>query len=295
MNRRRGQYDTASDGEPCAELDRWLDAATRGLPAPAAARVRAELSDHYADALEDYAARGRTPAEARRAALRDLGCAESVRAGLRELYLAPRRYRLAMAAALVFPLAVVLNGAGLLAGAAGEALYALATLLPTLYILRAFQTLLANRFHVHTPRIMFAAALGLCAMSLPRVAASLYVGFTESIGGGYLSQVAVKGLAGLDAAAILGTLITGAALIALCDALFRADKPSAALRLFGVVGILTGYCILGSGLAEAFHHAALSDLTNLASLAGVIFTRMLWALLFFEALRGDARQPMQTT
>jgi hypothetical protein len=277
-----------------AELAHWLDEATRGLPCRAAAQVRAELSNHYADALEDYEARGKSPNEAHQAALRDLGNAITVRAGLFETYLAPRRYRLAMAAALVFPLVVILNGMGLLAGANGDVLYYLGLLLPTPYILRAFQTLLALRFRVHTQRVMFAAALGLCAMSLPRVASALYVGFTDSIAGGYLSHVTIKGLAGLDAAAILGTLVTGAAFIALCDALFRAYKPSNMLRLFGVLGILTGYAILGNGLAEAFHHADLAYLTNLASLTGVILTKMLWALLFFEALRGDARQPMQT-
>lgn len=278
-----------------AELARWLDEATRGLPAAAAAQVRTELSDHYADALDDYAARGKAPSEAHRAALDDLGCAASVRAGLREIYLAPRRYRLAMAAALIFPLAIILDCAGLLTGAGGDVLYYLASLLPTLYILRTFQTLLALRFRVQTPHIMFAAALGLCAMSLPRAASALYIGFTESIGGGYLSQVAVKGLAGLDAAAILGTLATGAAFVVLCDALFYVEKRFITLRLFAVIGIFTGYAILGSGLAAAFHHVDLSYLTHLASLTGVILTKMLWALLFFEALRGGAYQPMQTT
>lgn len=157
-----------------AELARWLDEATRGLPAAAAAQVRTELSDHYADALDDYAARGKAPSEAHRAALDDLGCAASVRAGLREIYLAPRRYRLAMAAALIFPLAIILDCAGLLTGAGGDVLYYLASLLPTLYILRTFQTLLALRFRIQTPRIMFAAALGLCAMSLPRRIGAVY-------------------------------------------------------------------------------------------------------------------------
>jgi hypothetical protein len=215
-----------------------------------------------------------------------------VGAGLRETYLAPRRYRLGMAAALVFPLLVIADSAGLLRGAAGDLLYYGPALLASLFLLRTFQMVLALRFHIEASRPVFAVALGLCALLLPRTAAALYVGFTDTLGGGHLSNIALKGLAGLDAAAIVGALATGAALVWLCDKLFQASQPSLALRLLGGLGIVTGYCVLGNGLAEAFGHAGLADLTHLASVMGMVLLHLMWALLFFGALR--ARQPMQT-
>lgn len=92
-----------------AALTRWLNDATRGLPANIAGAVRREFESHYLDAVEAHCLEGLPPDEAARAALSELGDAAEVDAELRATY--PSRIRLvtAMLACILYPLTLMLT------------------------------------------------------------------------------------------------------------------------------------------------------------------------------------------
>jgi hypothetical protein len=68
-------------------LEQWLDAATRGLSGSAATRVRAEIGEHYASALESAVAVGIDSIEAERRAVAELGDAKTANREYRRVLL----------------------------------------------------------------------------------------------------------------------------------------------------------------------------------------------------------------
>ena len=89
-------------------LARWLNDATRGLPANIAGAVRGEMESHYLDAFNDHCLEGMPPDEAARLALSELGDAAEVDADLRATHPSRTRLVTAMLACLLYPLALVL-------------------------------------------------------------------------------------------------------------------------------------------------------------------------------------------
>ncbi len=89
-------------------LVRWLNDATRGLPANIAWAVRRELESHYLDAFDAHCQEGMPPDEAARAALAELGDAAEVDAQLRAAHPSRTRLVIAMLACLLYPLALIL-------------------------------------------------------------------------------------------------------------------------------------------------------------------------------------------
>jgi hypothetical protein len=117
---------------PIAEdLARWLETATQGLPAVAQEVVRAEIEAHYADAVSDHQASGKTVEEAHRAAMADLGDVRAAARALRDTHLARQRYVraavLSLVATFLFVLLPVLYG---VPGAAALASIVLRVALP---------------------------------------------------------------------------------------------------------------------------------------------------------------------
>lgn len=76
-----------ADEKSGLDLDVWLGVATAGLTADSEARVRAEISAHYQDALDAAREAGRSEAEAARAAVAGLGDPEAARKQFRKAYL----------------------------------------------------------------------------------------------------------------------------------------------------------------------------------------------------------------
>ncbi len=90
------------------ELNRWLNDATRGLPANIAGAVRGEIECHYLDAVKAHCLEGMPPEEAARLALTDLGDAAEVDDGLRAAHPSRSRLVAAMLACTLYPLALML-------------------------------------------------------------------------------------------------------------------------------------------------------------------------------------------
>lgn len=89
-----------------AAVNRWLNEATRGLPANIAALTRAELHSHYLDGLDAHLRAGLAPDEAAQAALAALGSAAEVDNGLRSTHPSRTHLVIAMLACLFYPMAV---------------------------------------------------------------------------------------------------------------------------------------------------------------------------------------------
>jgi GTP cyclohydrolase III len=68
-------------------LEQWLDVATSGLCESAADRVRAEIGEHYASALEAAAADDADPIDAERLAVDALGDAKTANRQYRRVLL----------------------------------------------------------------------------------------------------------------------------------------------------------------------------------------------------------------
>ncbi len=90
------------------ELNRWLNDATRGLPANIAGAVRGEIECHYLDAVKAHCLEGMPPEEAARLALTELGDAAEVDDGLRAIRPSRPRLVAAMLACTLYPLALML-------------------------------------------------------------------------------------------------------------------------------------------------------------------------------------------
>ncbi len=89
---------TADHHQP---LHRWLSVATKKLPADAAQIVSTEIMGHFMDAVDDYVAEGLPQHEADMRALADLGAAETVGRGLKDVHLGKPHYKAAAAASML--------------------------------------------------------------------------------------------------------------------------------------------------------------------------------------------------
>lgn len=132
------------------ELTRWLAIATRSLPPETAQMVRSEIEAHYADAVSEHQALGKTAAEAHQAAMADLGDVKATARALRDIHLAKRRYITAAAVSLVIPF-IFLSLPTLYKISGSEALVSIilrvSLLVSTLYVLSSLKVLLRLDSH----------------------------------------------------------------------------------------------------------------------------------------------------
>src|SRR5690349_20478008 len=91
------------------EFERWLKRATKRLPSETAEIVREELTAHFEDAVADYLAEGKTPQEAQQAALLALGDEGEISDGFQQTHFAGRRYLIAAAIGMVYPVVYLLS------------------------------------------------------------------------------------------------------------------------------------------------------------------------------------------
>jgi hypothetical protein len=91
---------------PYADLDRWLDQATQGVPRRWAASIRAELTAHFEDTTADLLQQGVPQETAHQRALAVLGDPQAVARGFNDVHRGRRHY---FAAALACVLLLVEN------------------------------------------------------------------------------------------------------------------------------------------------------------------------------------------
>jgi hypothetical protein len=276
----------SADATRLKARDNWLDAATRGVPKEARGWVREELLAHYEDALAEHMLDGTPPDEAHRRVVAELGSARSVSADLRETHLAERRYRVAAAASLIFPLTMLAHVTLTARGESGVEvlIYDLLLLLPMLYVLRNLHTLLVQRYRLNVGRRLRVVALGLLGMTLPEI---LMDGYWLALMQGIApapSEAILGALNALMLIDLIGAVVLGVGFVWLAEALLRLkDARLWSLRPFCYVTLVNGYTLaLTSALGVVGQH----DLYNLAwsvtLILGVVM-HALWLLMFYRA------------
>ncbi len=274
------------------ELARWLKTATHGLPAAAAARLSAELTDHYLDAYEYALGEGYSDAIARTIALDALGNARAVSDEYQTTYHTRRNYRIAAVVGLSYPLlygvSVAFNES-----VAGHLAFNLALFLPLLYIVYGFKTLLAVRPH-GAPLYTYEQLIhtGIVAVSVPRLfgwiiyhkpiiaeATSRSFSDMHSLPELLINGVALVGFFLMAA----GFLLLGERALRVRESLYGLLKPSAVLGL--VCGVGLGMYTLGTLGNNMLVRAPAETLTVMSGMLSVV----VWSMIFFRA-QGDIRQ-----
>lgn len=287
------------------ELKRWLDAATRGLPATVRTVIHAELIGHYEDARAAALADGLLPVEAHRRALAELGSPEETARGFHDTHLARGQYYRAALAALVPSLAIVVM--------------ALMTPLPifivlnwltwgcTLYVLRALNTLLAGRFaYFRLAQPLLLIGLGLTSTTILMTVLNLQMTSIGMIGAVvnnplilYIHNLfpqmppTLIMLYGVCAAAIA---LTGVGWLSLTLHLATAEARCATpqrrlLTPLRWVFMLSGFTLIAHAAAVFLNHY--NGLLFTAVLSGSIgtFKLVYCCYIFFRAARGEPQTP----
>jgi len=281
------------------ELARWLETATRGLPAAAQEVIRAEIEAHYADAIGDHRALGQTAAEAHQAAMADLGDVRATARALRDTHLAKQRYLKAMAVSLVATfLFVLLPMLYVTPGAAALASIILRVSLPVavFYTFYSLKMLLGfDSRSVDRP----IAILVWSAVVFNAACALVWILFNQppAIESGERSLWAAAPLVerALDLIAFGGEVVTDIGLFLLWLGLMKIKNP-----VFGLLSplrfllLVVGCADLGFLIAVALEaHLPAMLLGPLASLA-LVLVFALMTLIFFRAAYRRAAPPLRT-
>ncbi len=285
---------------PIAEdLARWLETATKGLPATAQAVVRAEIEAHYADAVSDHRAAGKTAEEAHRAAMADLGDVQATARALRDTHQARQRYMKAMAVSLVatfcFLLLPVLYG---IPGFAGLASIVLRVTLPAAVFYTFYSLRLLFGFESRSVDRPI-AVLVWSAVVFNAACALIWLLFNQppAIESGERSLWAAAPPVehALDLVAFGGEVVTDIGLFLIWLGLMKIRNP-----VYGLLSplrfmLLTVGCLdLGFLIAIAFEANLPAMLLGpLASLA-LILVFALMSLIFFRAAYRRAAPPLRT-
>lgn len=274
------------------DLARWLKTATRGLPASASARLQTELTDHYLDAYEFALEEGQDEGAARRFALESLGSAHDIAEEYQQTYHTRRRYRLAAALGMAYPILYGLSIA-FNESLAGHVAFNLALFLPLLYVVYAFKTLLAVRPH-GAPLYTYEQLIhtGIVAVCVPRLfgwilyhrpiiaeATSRSFSDVHSVAELLMNGMALVGLfitAG-------GFLLLGERALRVRESLYGLLKPSAVLGL--VCGIALGVYALGTVENNMTVRAPAEALAVISGMFSVV----IWSMIFFRA-QSEIRQ-----
>ncbi len=282
-----------------ADLAKWLATATAGLDPRAAAAIRAEITDHYQDAVDDYVNHGANPAEAARQALADLGLARHAAAGFKDTHLGRRRYlaaaissALAFLVLLFFPLAYeMLPLPGYFDDSVmGPLVYDLLLLVPTLYVLVTLRQLLTWRFELGriAPAVHLCMGALVLLLVLDGFSLSLY-GFSVNLGIGYPpgGSSAAQWLVALSLA---GLFALGLSLMAVAWQLARWPGDLYGLRLL-LAGVLL---VMGlpMSLAWILQLAGWSAIMAIAGMLAVLGHALIWPLLILLFFRAIMRHPL---
>lgn len=221
------------------EIDGWLDSATRGIPQKQD-WIRSELRAHYDDAVRDHLLRGVSPADAHQRAIASLGSADKTRRNLNETHNAPRQFRIAGAAALLFPLVLMAHFAGIALFGSGVNVVVcqLVFLTSSLAMLRAFETLLKLHHGILVTCQIGVVALGLSAMSLAPLFAAIVDRAAVSLGIVTMTASGTWGYDLLMKLRILGTVIMSVGLLWLAGLMLRIQSTQPDVKLLRTLTIL---------------------------------------------------------
>ena len=267
-------------------LTRWLNDATRGLPANIAKVARDELQNHYLDTYEAHAREGLPSDKAARLALAELGNASEVDAELRSTHISRTRLITAMLACAFYPLALVLmpQTEAILGDYFAMMIQDVVSVLVLVYVLMTFIQLLG----FDTARLVRPAAAGDCRdrtevfdrlvfyalfQQLPLIGPDSTVYWNTSSGVSIFMDWVFLGSELLTA---LGVLWLGPRLLRQPERLFGLQHPAALLMLvnapigLAVVGTLLLKNMLLAGLVSVFGYAVV---TILLALLILIFFR----------------------
>jgi len=281
------------------ELTRWLEMATRGLSPATKEQVRAEIEAHYADAVGDYQAQGKTIAEAHQAALADLGDAPATARALRGTHQAKWRYvkavAISLAVLLILPLLPVIyniSGSEKLA----SIVLRLTLLFSTLYVLYSLKVLLRLDVRPVDRSISFVIW---CVIIADGARVLFWLLFNQPA----ITETAARSwwLAApflvkvLDLAALGGEFASGIALFLLGLDLMKVKNRLYGLRMPLCLLLMAVGCMevgfITAIMAEAYLAA---ELLSAFGFLSIILTFALTSLLFFRAAYRGAAPPLRT-
>ena len=280
-------------------LARWLETATKGLPSHAVQMVRAEIGAHYGDAVADYAATGKTEAEGHQAALADLGDVRATARALRDTHLARRRYAIAAAACLVYPITLALlptlESTALRSDILAEIVYLGSALVSTLFALSGLKRLLGHE--AHSSRRLFALIAWAFVVADVAIFASQAV-----FGQRTIANTTRRGLhdattflqAAFDLVDLGGEALGATGLLLLGARLAKVENPLYGLRgLVSWLAITVGGTLLISVVTAALNIYIPAVVATLLGMVALVVTFALLALLFFRAAYRGPRRPAQ--
>jgi hypothetical protein len=274
------------------ELARWLKTATRGLPASASARLQAELTDHYWDAYDFALEEGQDDTSARRLALESLGSARAISDEYQQTYHTRRRYRIAAALGMAYPILYGLSIA-FNESVAGHLAFNLALFLPLLYIVYAFKTVLAVRPH-GAPLYTYEKLIhtGIVAVSVPRLFGWIRYhepivleAYSRSFSDIHsLTELMMNGMAmvGLFLTA-MGFLLLGERALRVRESLYGLLKPSA------ILGLICGIGLGVYGLGTLGNNLPVREPAQMLAVFSGMLSVVVWSMIFFRA-QSEIRQ-----
>jgi hypothetical protein len=279
-------------------LTRWLNDATRGLPANIAEIVRGELQNHYLDACETHAREGLPPDEAARLALAELGDAAEVDAGLRSAHISRARLVAAMLACALYPLSLALmpRMEAILGNYFALMIQDVVSVLVLVYVISTFIQLLGfDKARLRMPAGLLIAGIVINVFDrliffalfhqLPLIGPGDSVYWNTASGLSILMDCIFLGSELLTA---LATLWLGLRLLRLPERLFGLQRPTALLMLattpvdLAVMGALLFKSMLLAGLFSVTGYAVITILLALL------------ILIFFRAAFRPTAVPLKT-
>jgi hypothetical protein len=280
------------------QLTRWLNDATRGLPANIAEIVRGELQNHYLDAYDAHKQQGLPEAEAARLALTELGDAAEVDAGLRSAHISRRRLVVAMLACALYPLSLALMTwtEGILGDYFALMIQDAISVLVLVYVIVTFIQLLGfDRARLRRPATLLTAGIVLNVFdrliffalfqTLPLIGPDDTVYWNTASG---LSIAMDWIFLGSEVLTALAVFWLGSRLLRLPERLFRLQRPAALLMLAnGPIGLAVVVTLL-------FKNMLLAGLVSVIGYTVITILMALLILVFFRAAFRPTEVPLKT-
>ncbi len=286
-------------------LHHWLSHVTKSLPENAAQTITAEITNHFLDAVDDYMAEGLPKEAAQTRALADLGTAETINRGLKDVYHGQRLYKIGAVASmsilaiLIFIPGLVYNlwAGNTLAIQIGNIIVGFVLACLTAYVLDTLRRLLIWRFGMLALNRTFKVAIAsyllwLAAdiVSLTAYNAPLYIGSLRA-----LSEAVTEFDTVLIIAAWIGQIGLGINGFLISWSLWQAED-----KLYGI-GKLLAVCLavmavpIGlSGFAVNLGWTTAVEFLYLLVVMGHIFVWPVITMLFIRTIfRPPTMHPTQ--
>ncbi len=278
-------------------LVRWLNDATRGLPANIAWAAHREIESHYLDAVDAHCQEGLPPDEAALAALSELGDAGEVNERLRAAYPSRTRLVIAILACMLYPLALILMPSIEVTFGANIALLAqdAVSVFAIAYVLATFVSLLG----FDTARLARPTSLVIAGMALNLFDRQIFyvifhqlplVGPNDTVFWDTSSALPVLlnlVFLGSNVLTSLAVLWLGLRMLRQPERLFGLQRPAACLLLLAaIIGLLVVGALL---LPDVF----LAGIFSVLGYAAVTIELAVMILAFFRAAFRPSSVPLK--